>query len=227
MPPNVVCGMPERLPQTVSPGVTNYWVGADAEINFAAALPPDSNCDSLESQGYPRHHTRFQVDLGSGFTHLEPLGGAPTDPAPSHRYRFLVQGQDSPASFRWEEAQTSDDYGVLSIRVEEVNPTDVDPVVESAPRPSKVLMLASVPDPFNPATVIRYVLPYDTDVTVEVYDIRGRGIRRLFVGRQSGGYQTMIWDGRLDSGIRAPSGTYFAHVATRVGSASERTTLLK
>ena len=112
-PPNVVCGIPEPSPQTPSTGVTNYWVGADVETNFAAALPPGSNCNSLESQGYPRHHARFQVDLGSGFTHMEPLGGAPADPAPSHRYRFLVQGQDSLASFRWEDGQTSDNYGVL------------------------------------------------------------------------------------------------------------------
>ena len=116
---------------------------------------------------------------------------------------------------------------MLSIRVEEVSPTDVDPVAELAPRPSKVLMLASVPDPFNPTTVIRYVLPHDTDVTVEVYDIRGRAIRRLFGGQQSGGYQSVIWDGRLGSGTRASSGTYFVRVTTPVGSASERMTLVK
>jgi hypothetical protein len=227
MPPNVVCGFPEQSPQNSSPGVNNYWVGADPEINFAAALPPGSDCLAMQALDYPRHHARFQVNLGSGFTHLEPLGGAPTDPTPSHRYRFLVQGQASPASFRWDDGQTSDNYGVLSIRVEEVDPTDLNPTVEATPRPNNVLMLGSVPNPFNPTTVIRYVLPQDTEVAVEIYDIRGRAIRRLFKGPQRGGFQSLIWDGRGDRGTRAPSGTYFAHVTTPLGSASERVTLVK
>lgn len=190
-------------------------------------LPSGGNCATLPAQGYPRHPARFEVDLGTGFQHLEPLGGAPSDPSPGHLYRYLVSGMDSGARFRWVDAQTSDNYGVLSIRVEEVNPTDVDPEVESTPRPNKVQMLASVPDPFNPTTAISYVLPHDTHVRVEVYDIRGRAIRRVFEGPQRGGYQSVTWDGRLDNGIRAPSGTYFARVVTPLGSATERMTLVK
>jgi hypothetical protein len=227
MPPNVICGIPEQAPQVASPGVTNHWVGTDAEINFAAALPAGSDCSSMEMLGYPPHHTRFQVDLGSGFKSLEPMGGIATDPAPSHRYRFLIEGEGNLASFRWEDAQTSDNYGVFSIRVEEVNPTDVGPAVDYSPRPAKVLMLSSVPDPFNPTTEIRYYLPQDMNIALYVYDIRGRVIRRLFSGMQSAGYGSAVWDGLYDDGMRAPSGIYFARVTTPVGSATERMTLVK
>lgn len=224
-PSTVLCGRPEQAPQTVSPGTTNGWVGADPEILFSVPLPPGGDCGQLAALGYPRHPASFEVDLGTGFVHIEPLGGTPTDPYPDHRYRYLVRGHGSVARFEWLEATTSDNYGVLTITIEQVNLTDASGV----PARTRVTMLPNVPDPFNPSTEIRYVLPGTgaQSATVGVYDIRGRLLRELFRGIQSGGYQAVRWDGRLDSGTPAASGVYFARVVTPKGTGTERLTLLK
>jgi hypothetical protein len=224
-PPNVICGIPEVAPQNPSPNVTNYWVGADAEIHFAQALPAGGSCSQLPN---PRHASQFQIDLGGGFEHREPIGGAPADPSPAHLYKYLVQGQGSPARFRWVETTTSDNYGMLNITVEQVDPTDAPwDFDDPSPRKRPILVLPNAPDPFNPTTEIRYVLPASTGVQVGVFDIRGRMIRALFAGNQSDGYHTVSWDGRLDNGSRAPSGTYFVRVVTPQGTGTERLTLVK
>lgn len=46
------------------------------------------------------------------------------------------------------------------------------------------------PNPFNPSTVIRYSLPFDSRVSLKLYDILGRQVAELFKGeRQSGTYE--------------------------------------
>lgn len=222
-PPNALCGVPDRSVQTPSPGVTNTWAGADAEVLFAVALPPGGDCGNLEALGYPRHPALFEMDFGAGFSHIEPLGLLPVDPAPGHLYRYLVQGQNAIARFRWRDTQTSDNYGILTIKVEETDATNIDIPVATR----RIAMLGNVPDPFNPSTEIRYVLPEAGPVRLEIFDIRGRLVRRIFEGRQVAGLQAQNWNGLRDDGTQAPSGTYFARVKGAAGVGTERLTLVK
>ena len=73
-------------------------------------------------------------------------------------------------------------------------------------------MLPNAPNPFNPSTTIRYLLPSAGEVSVTVYDARGRMLRRVFSGYQAGGLQSVMWNGTSDAGAASPSGTYFALV---------------
>jgi hypothetical protein len=52
-------------------------------------------------------------------------------------------------------------------------------------------------------------LPEQTAVTVEVFDLAGRRVRRLARGPMSPGEHRIVWDGRDDSGTRALDGIYF------------------
>ncbi len=62
--------------------------------------------------------------------------------------------------------------------------------------------LVSYPNPFNPTTVFRYVLPEGTTVRLSVYDVLGREVARLVDGRQVAGQHEITFDGsRLTSGI--------------------------
>jgi hypothetical protein len=222
-PPIVICGTPEQAPRHASPGVTNGWVGLDAEIDFAVPLPPGGDCSTLAAQGYPHHPARFRIDLGSGFSHIEPIGGMPSDPWPDHVYHYLVLGQNVPLSFAWFDSSTSDNYGVLTITVEQRSATDV----ASLSLPQHLTLLPNVPNPFNPSTEIRYELPAPSLVDVMIFDIRGHIIRRVFSGAQSAGYQSLTWDGRMDSGLRATSGVYFARVVTSERNGISRLTMVK
>jgi sugar lactone lactonase YvrE len=223
-PSPLICGFPETSPQTPSPGVTNHWVGLDPEIIFSVPLPDGGDCDSLESLGYPKHPGWLLFDLGSGFSHVEPVGGAPSDVGPGHSYRYLVQGQHVNAAFAWSDSLTSDNYGVFTIIIDEAIPTDV---LERLPRFRDLTVLPGRPNPFNPRTEIRYVLPSASRVAITIHDVRGRLLRRLFAGVQGPGVHAMQWNGLRENGERVPSGTYLVTVSTPTAVGRTKLTLLK
>ena len=78
------------------------------------------------------------------------------------------------------------------------------------------------PNPFNPATQISYAIPSQVDgtpvsstqVTLQIYDIRGRIVRSLVSARQAPGRYTARWDGRDDHGISVSTGVYFYRLQT-------------
>jgi hypothetical protein len=58
------------------------------------------------------------------------------------------------------------------------------------------------PNPFNPATTIRYTLPRQSSVLLEVFDILGRKVSTLANGVEEPGYHSVIWNsGRVASGV--------------------------
>jgi len=66
------------------------------------------------------------------------------------------------------------------------------------------------PNPFNPATVIRFEIPRDGEwVSLDIFDITGRKIRTLQQGPVAAGQHEVTWRGRDDSGQPVSSGIYF------------------
>ena len=75
-------------------------------------------------------------------------------------------------------------------------------------------LLANYPNPFNPETWIPYQLSASADVSVSIYAVDGRLVRRLELGHQSAGVyrsrsRAAYWDGRNVFGERVASGLYF------------------
>lgn len=77
---------------------------------------------------------------------------------------------------------------------------------------SSFALYQNYPNPFNPSTSIKYDLPLAGNVRVVVYDIQGRHVRSLASGPQQAGTHTVVWNGRSDDGVTAPSGSYFCRV---------------
>jgi hypothetical protein len=78
------------------------------------------------------------------------------------------------------------------------------------------------PNPFNASTTIKYLLPEPSDVIIEIYDILGRKIEMLQLGRiQTGGHQ-VTWNARNYS-----SGVYFYKLQTGEYSETKKMVLLK
>jgi large repetitive protein len=68
--------------------------------------------------------------------------------------------------------------------------------------PSEVMLLQNHPNPFNPATQIRYGLPETTEVRLEVYNTLGQLVAVLVSGQQPAGYHTATFDASgLSNGI--------------------------
>ena len=65
------------------------------------------------------------------------------------------------------------------------------------------------PNPFRPETEIAFSIPAAGDVSLAVYDVSGRAVRRLAEGRWPAGPHTTKWDGNDADGRRVAAGVYF------------------
>lgn len=75
-------------------------------------------------------------------------------------------------------------------------------------------LLQNFPNPFNPDTWIPYQLASAAEVTIRIYDVRGRLVRQLNFGKQPAGFylnreRAAYWDGRGEHGEMMSSGVYF------------------
>ena len=88
-------------------------------------------------------------------------------------------------------------------------------------------LLGAAPNPFNPATEIRFELPDTAPVTLDIFDSRGRHVRRLVDATLPAGRHTPVWRGTDDAGQRVASGVYHARVRAGGFSATTSMTLVK
>ncbi len=88
--------------------------------------------------------------------------------------------------------------------------------------PKKFALLPNYPNPFNPSTTIRYILPAWSDIRIEIYNILGQKVATLFDGSKQAGYRTITW--QADD---YPSGVYFARLETEKRSENIKMVLLK
>ena len=90
------------------------------------------------------------------------------------------------------------------------------------------LRVGNCPNPFNPATEIRFDLPRPGGVDLVVYDVRGRQVRRLLAGTAlTGGPHCVVWDGLSDSGTEVPPGVYLCRIQAEGAEGIHKMTLLK
>ncbi len=83
------------------------------------------------------------------------------------------------------------------------------------------------PNPFNPTTTIRFVLPVREDVTLAIYDANGRLVRTLVNEVEGYGAHEAAWDGRNDDGATMGSGVYFYRLQAGKYTESKKMVLLK
>jgi hypothetical protein len=70
------------------------------------------------------------------------------------------------------------------------------------------------PNPFGPATAIRFDLAHASQVWLAVYDVRGRLVKTLIDGSGHAGANQIEWDGSDSRGAALPSGLYFSRILT-------------
>jgi hypothetical protein len=103
--------------------------------------------------------------------------------------------------------------------------------LSDAPRDTRpipaTLSVSAYPNPFNPATTIRYTLPAAGRVRVEIFDASGAHVRALVDDDAPPGAFTARWDGRNDAGTPAASGVYFARIQHAGASRACKMVMLK
>jgi plastocyanin len=103
--------------------------------------------------------------------------------------------------------------------------------VENTPARTGIQLLPNAPNPFNPSTLITFALPEDrvgpTEVSLRVFDLKGRLVRVLMEETVDADRHTVRWDGRDDRGNGAPSGMYIYRLAAGGQTLARSMTLAK
>ena len=72
----------------------------------------------------------------------------------------------------------------------------------SIPLPEEYNLFANYPNPFNPVTVIKYALPFASNVNITVYNTLGQIVKEYFEGTKEAGYYSVNFIGEnLSSGV--------------------------
>jgi len=86
----------------------------------------------------------------------------------------------------------------------------VSAVGEDARQPISFALFPNRPNPFNPETRIRYSVPKAGEVSLEVFDLRGRLIQTLVRSVLPAGAHDTVWNGMDACGRPVSSGLYIA-----------------
>jgi len=109
---------------------------------------------------------------------------------------------------------------LLSKVIRRIEPEQVELAYLNTPvelRPTQSALLPNYPNPFNPETWIPYQIAQDAQVTIEIFNVAGKLIRRIELGNRRAGWYVMknkavLWNGRNNAGEGVASGTYFYRI---------------
>jgi len=66
--------------------------------------------------------------------------------------------------------------------------------------PKVYALFANYPNPFNPETLIKYALPKESHIVIQVYNVLGQKIATLLDAEMTEGYHVVKWNGRNSAG---------------------------
>jgi photosystem II stability/assembly factor-like uncharacterized protein len=93
--------------------------------------------------------------------------------------------------------------------------------------PPRSRLLAAMPNPFNPRTTLSWELAEAGRVRLEIFDVRGRRVRKLVDRDLPAGPHAIGFDGRDDDGRTLASGVYYMRLDTGDRQLRGRITLVR
>ncbi len=93
--------------------------------------------------------------------------------------------------------------------------------------PASIVGVGNYPNPFNPATTIRFTLGQAGPTRVVVLDLAGRLVRTLLAESLTADTHEVNWRGRNDDGAEVAAGVYFYQITSRDQQSVGRMALVK
>jgi hypothetical protein len=93
--------------------------------------------------------------------------------------------------------------------------------------PTEFALSQNYPNPFNPTTSIKFAIPENANVQLNIYNMLGQKVRTIMDGMQDAGYYTVNWDGNNDLGSKVSSGIYIYRISAGKYNATMKMNLLK
>jgi hypothetical protein len=166
--------------------------------------PPDGNTyyaaiqsEDTSAAGYPIKTMWF------GFSYMN-LGNAlpPTPSVPSARF-WIAQ-----KVFAWMSNETRDPYSGTTT-------------------PAAYGLAQNFPNPFNPATTIKFDMKEKGLVTLRIYNVAGQLVRTLLKSVKDAGGYSIPWDGKNDRGVPVATGIYLYKMEAPGFTATKKMVVLR
>jgi len=90
--------------------------------------------------------------------------------------------------------------------------TTIDSHTLQVERPKEFRLEQNYPNPFNNSTRIRYLIPKVSEVKLDVFDISGRLVKILEMGKKEAGVYEVIWNGTDREEREVGGGVYFLRI---------------
>jgi len=150
------------------------------------------------------------ADKTTGFRRVVRLGNSQTnswtlkDHLPVGTYYWSVQALDG--AYAGSQFAPTDSFTITLTDIEEI----------AGDIPKEFTLNQNYPNPFNPSAMIRYALPKDAHVEIELYSIHGELIKKLVSeDKQAGNYEISLEIPSFASGV------YFYRIVASPGDKSE------
>jgi len=128
-------------------------------------------------------------------------------------------------------AWTGGDLVTFQVAVDEmslIGPSPYTEIENHPARPSIFTLEQNYPNPFNPRTEIRFCLPQNEVVALDIYNTLGGKVATLIDDQNySSGWHTASWDGRSTNGSRITSGVYYYKLRAGHNTKTRKLLLLK
>jgi hypothetical protein len=119
--------------------------------------------------------------------------------------------------------QVSLRYKVWGIPNDQPTTPNINPKVDSDNIPLQFSLEPAYPNPFNNSATMKFVLPQESQTTLDIYDVLGRKVATLFDGIASEGEHLVTWRAGDDLG----SGIYFCRLQSSENQQTQKITLLR
>jgi len=93
--------------------------------------------------------------------------------------------------------------------------------------PESFILYQNYPNPFNANTVISFEMPYNSNVSIDIFNILGQEVKELYTGQLEAGPHQVIWDGTNSNNQTVTSGIYFYRFQTDVFNKTKKMLLVK
>jgi N-acetylneuraminic acid mutarotase len=146
--------------------------------------------------------------------------------------RPSVSGSGTLAVVRFEKLTREDSvvrvaYDLRDRQAAEIAGGDYERSVQATLRPTEFSLLQNYPNPFNGETVIRFQLPTEQRVQIQLYNMRGQLVTTLLDERRDAGYHRVSWNGRDAAGRPVASGIYIYLIQAGTNRTSKKLVILR
>jgi hypothetical protein len=222
-PPFDIDGDPRPNPPGSNPDIGAYEHSRDVplpvELTTFQAFAGDGQvtlCWRTESESDNSHFVLYKRKAGEEIFHeLTEVPGHGTTTEP-HDYEYVDRFVRNGITY---------DYQISDVDItgrETIHEQIASATPSAAVVPTDFALYAPYPNPFNPATTIRYDVKETGLVTLKVFDLLGREVTTLVHRTLPAGSYSIVWDG---SGL--PSGIYLCRMESKGFQETRKIVLLK